>query len=88
MRLSWPPSQDQAGATVSAANLGDWTKSSTTSGSLTKEALDASFGAIKKQGSTPRHDCLHDGHVLVFNPFGFAACVYCGASEAETARPE
>jgi len=54
---------------------------------LTREALDAAFAAIRKQGSTPRHDCRFDGHVLQWNPLGFAWCIFCNASEADIERP-
>jgi len=58
-------------------------------GRLTLEALNAAFRAIENESRyQPRHDCRFDGHVLRFNPWGFAACMYCGVSEAEVARPE
>lgn len=54
---------------------------------LTREMLDKTFSAIVKQGSSPRHDCRFDGHVLQWNPYGFAWCIYCHASEADVERP-
>lgn len=54
---------------------------------LTPEILDKALAAIAKQGSVPRHDCRYDGHILQWNPLGFAWCVYCHKSEADLERP-
>jgi len=56
-------------------------------GVLTREMLDRAFAAMLRRGVEPRHDCRFDGHVMQWNPSGFAWCIYCHVSEADAERP-
>ena len=57
-------------------------------GKLTMKVLEDAFESILRNSRIePRHDCRFDGHVLVFNPWGFSTCMYCHESEIETDRP-